>query len=257
MEVKDLEAVIKICQLLSDFPQQDQERILRWSAEKAGIDLFAAPAIENDFSAPLVTLQKAIREYDTSKVVSLLDYFKRHAIMDGQVACLVYLAKAGDGNSASEIAALLETNTGINQDQRKHLTLGLVEFYSRTGNDNNLSVLLQRSEQYISSLENKTNEQAHWYNQLGRALYATGKSKEAFEFQKKALELKPEDPAYVYNNAILLREEGKEKEAKSLVNKFLSNGFTRDEDHIELFAELVGREKVLASLKKHLEEKDD
>ena len=126
----------------------------------------------------------------------------------------------------------------MTSDDLQSLAGGLGGYYAVTDREKEGIPVLEPIVREAVSLDRATDdEKAFLLNQLGRLYHGAGLIEQAVETGTEVLRLQPDDPSYLYNQALNLRAAGKAADALPLLVRLVSLPAADDEDHFMVAAE--------------------
>lgn len=183
---------------------------------------------------PLAAIQDAIMSGDIPSISAALP---RLEAMLGPVPMLVPAAAIaainGDSDAVELLYRLLEApESKLNLESKKGAVAGIVQFYVNTERaKEGIGRFSGAVLKLLSQGKPAPKEGAFLHNQLQMLYYDAEMYQEALEHSEKAVALHPVEPAYHYNQSLILAKLGLTKRALGAVDKFLDMG-SSEPDHL-------------------------
>ncbi|MBI1354426.1 MAG: hypothetical protein GC160_08770 [Acidobacteria bacterium] len=155
------------------------------------------------------------------------------------------LAGFGDESAKDLALRLLEQHaSGLPLDTLKNAIGSIIHFYSVTDRENEAIPLVEPFiDKALQRPDLDTDDKAFFNNQLGKLFYGAKDYKAAIIRQKAAVDLAPDEPAYLYNLSLDYQADEQTAKAEKMVDEYISLGATSADQlshAVEIYRE-VGR----------------
>lgn len=252
----DLDAIREIVKILTLFEEEDRHRIYRWVGEKMGLSTVeqgivsnpeqkAVPSIEMD---PRIALKRALDEGDLSPLPELAQKMKSLNSSNGFIAAAAALASAGVEYGEKLLIEALQV-FDLDEQERHYVFGTLVNYYTLTDKEAESANFIEDLAYNYIKLTEDDYEKAFYFNQLGRLYFGAGERNKSLKYQKKAASLNTNEPAYVYNLALVLSELGRREEALVYARRIVEIG-SQDPDHYELAIKILSESEKSENISK-------